>query len=448
MESMTLPTALLALALTLLIGVLLGFFWARAGAGSPAALREENARLSVDLAAAAQAEKHLTQRVDYLENRAETDADVLLALAPLKSQLATVERSVRTMETQRATQYGGLAQALEESNRAQAQLREMTGTLSSALRSTSARGTWGEAQLKRVVEAAGMAPHVTYSEQVTAVLEDATGVARGVRPDMVISLPGGKTVVLDAKAPLGAYLDAQETEGAQQKADLDRHVKAVRAHVDALASKQYWAAFDASPELVLCFIPAESALAAALSQDGQLLDYAAAKNVALVAPVSLLAALKAIAFSWRQESLTDNARELFVLSQQLYERLGTAGNHLATVGRSLTRAVDSYNGLVGSLETRVFVTARKIADLNKAPVQETLFPSPNESAVKPLTSPEFLASSPAPADRPGETPRQGFAPEQVPGQMPDQVPEPYDSWVQGAEPASAVETDEDADWSR
>lgn len=455
---MATSTVLLAVLLALVLGALAGFLWGRAGSGSADALKEKNAQLTADLAASLQAEKHLNARVQSLETKAEADADVLLALAPLKTQLATMERSVRTMESERAHQYGGLAQAIAESNRTQAQLRDLTGTLSTALRSTSARGTWGEAQLKRVVEAAGMAPHVTYSEQTSAGFEDAHGAVRGVRPDMVINLPGGKTIILDAKAPLGAYLDAQESEGPAQKADLDRHAKAVRAHVDALASKQYWAAFDATPELVLCFIPAESALAAALAHDGQLLDYAATKNIALVAPVSLLAALKAIAFSWRQESLTDNARELFVLSQQLYERLGTAGSHLGAMGRSLTRAVDSYNGLVGSLETRVFVTARKIAELNKAPVQESLFPSPNESAVKPLTSPEFLgtasetgttADSGSRSDHPASettADNTGHDPSTPGLDTPD--PESYDSWLDDFLTVQEPEPNEDADWSR
>lgn len=448
---MDLTTLTLAVALSLTLGTAIGFFWGRAGTGSTNALRDKNARLTAELAAATQAEKLLTDRVKSLEARAEADADVLLALAPIKTQLATMEKSVRTMESERAKQYGGLAQAISDSNKTQSQLRDLTGTLSSALRSTSARGTWGEAQLKRVVEAAGMEPHVSYSEQMTSSLEDAQGQLRGIRPDMVINLPGGKTVILDAKAPLGAYLDAQESEGPAQKADLDRHAKAVRAHIDALASKQYWAAFDATPELVLCFIPAESALAAALAHDRHLLDYAASKNIALVAPVSLLAALKAIAFSWRQESLTDNARELFALSQQLYERLGTTGTHLTALGRSLTRAVDSYNGLLGSLETRVFVTARKIAELNKAPVQESLFPTPNESTVKPLTSPEFLGAAPQPqaGSHPSPSHQQPDRDDshtsalQTPSRP---APEPYDSWLDDF--LAAPEEDEDRDWSR
>ncbi|MFW0182486.1 DNA recombination protein RmuC [Rothia sp. CCM 9417] len=414
---MATPTVLLAIILALVLGTLAGFFWGRAGSGSTDALREKNAQLTADLAAAQRAETLLSERVRELQARAEADEDVLLALAPVKTQLATMEKSVRTMETQRAQQYGGLAQALNETNKTSHQLREVTGLLSSALRSTSARGSWGEAQLRRVVEAAGMLRHVTFSEQSTTVATDSRGQERQIRPDMVVHLPGGKTVVLDAKAPLSSYLDAQEAEGPVQAELLGRHAKAVRAHLDALASKQYWAGFGASPELVLCFIPVESALSAALTADAKLLDYAAAKNVALVSPVSLLAALKAISFSWRQDALTDNARELFNLSQQLYERLGTAGSHLAGMGKSLARTVDSYNALVGSLETRVFVTARKMTALSG--VQDAtghLSPTPSEASLKPLTAPEFMTSLPQ------------YHAEST--QRKENIgPEPYDSWT-------------------
>lgn len=388
---MATPTVLLSVLLALLLGGLAGFLWGRAGSGSTNALKEKNAQLTADLAAAQRAETLLTDRVAELTARAEEDDDVLLALAPLKTQLATMEKSVRTMETQRAQQYGGLAEALAESNRTGAQLRETTSALAGALRSSSARGTWGEAQLRRVVEAAGMTRHVDFTEQATATATDARGADRTVRPDMVVHLPGGKAIVCDAKAPLASYLAAQETEDAGEQAGLlAQHARALRSHVDALTAKNYWAGFESSPELVLCFVPAESALSAALTADSGLLDYASAKNVALVSPVSLLAALKAVSFSWRQDALTDNARELFTLATQLYDRLGTAGNHLAGMGRTLTRTVDSYNALVGSLETRVFVTARKMTALSgQGAAPDSLSPAPLDATVKPLTAPEF-----------------------------------------------------------
>lgn len=388
---MSTSTALLAVLLALVLGAVAGYLWGRAGSGSVDSLKEKNARLTADLAAAQRAEALLTDRVQELTVKAEEDEDVLLALAPLKTQLATMEKSVRTMETQRAQQYGGLAEALAETNRTGAQLREATGALAGALRSSSARGTWGEAQLRRIVEAAGMARHIDYLEQATATSTDAKGQDRLIRPDMVINLPGEKTIICDAKAPLAAYLRAQEAEDSDdQKTYLAQHARALRAHVDTLASKNYWSGFHSSPELVLCFVPSESALSAALTADPALLDYAATKNVALVSPVSLLAALKAISFSWRQDALTDNARELFTLATQLYERLGTAGTHLQGMGRALSRSVDSYNALVGSLETRVFVTARKMTALSgHTTPPEAFSPPAADSTVKPLTAPEF-----------------------------------------------------------
>lgn len=387
-------TLVLALALALILGIAVGWFLGRAGAGSSGALQNENSQLRADLAAASQARDLLAERVESLEERSRADADVLQALAPVKLQLATMEKSVRSMETQRAEQFGSVSEALKNSVQTQEQLRDVTSTLSTALRSSSARGTWGEAQLRRVVEAAGMTDHVSFSEQVSATATSGKDKDRVVRPDMVIYLPGNKTIVADSKAPLNSYLRAQDADDDQlKKAELLRHSKAVKSHVDALANKKYWAGFEASPELVLCFIPAESALSAALTADPTLLDYAASKNVALVSPVSLLSSLKAISFSWRQDALTDNARELFVLSKQLYDRLGTAGSHLASMGRMLSRTVDSYNGLVGSLETRVFVTARKIAELDSANLVDDLQTEPISSTVKPLTAVEFLDES-------------------------------------------------------
>lgn len=432
---MGISTVLLICSLTLLLGLAVGWLLGRTSTDTPPhKLLQENSQLKADLAAATQAEKLLTARVKSLETRAETDADVLMALAPIKTQLATMEKSVRTMETQRAQQYGGLTEALTENNRTQHQLRDLTATLSTALRSTSARGTWGEAQLRRVVEAAGMAPHVTYTEQTTATLTDGHGNERTIRPDMTINLPGGKTIILDAKAPLTAYLDAQDApDDTTRNHHLTRHTKAVRTHIDTLASKQYWAAYPATPELILCFIPAESALSAALTHDPTLLDYAATKNIALVSPISLLSSLKAIAFTWKQEALTNNARDLYTLSQQLYERLSTTGTHLTTMGKSLTRAVESYNSLVGSLETRVFVTARKIATLNADTTHHTnLTPTTTDATPKPLTTSEFLTNTPQTTPT---TTSPLFDYENP------TAPEPYDSWTQ-------ENPDDDTDWTR
>ena len=346
-----------------------------------------------DGASARAAAEQLEQRVESLEARAVQDQDVMRALAPLNEQLSSVGRHVNQLERDRAAQFGAVAQALEAARTTDQQLLQATGSLESSLRSTTARGAWGEMQLRRVVEAAGMTRHVDFTEQTVRTTD--AGVQR---PDMVINLPGAQSVVVDAKAPMNSYLDAQavpadgspenETRRAQL---LAAHAKALRSHVSTLGSKKYWSAEESSPELVMCFVPVESALAAALDAEASLLDYAAQQNVALVSPVSLLASLKAVAFSWRQATLTDNARELYRLSRELYDRMGSVGKHLSDMGGSLRRSVEGYNKLVGSMESRVLPSARKIAELDPTVTGAgTLDTTPVDAVPRPLTATEFV----------------------------------------------------------
>lgn len=346
-----------------------------------------------EAAADRSAREQLEQRVDSLEARSVQDKNVMRALAPLNDQLSTVGRHVNQLERDRAQQFGAVAQALEAARTTDRQLLQATGSLESSLRSTTARGAWGEMQLRRVVEAAGMTRHVDFAEQSVRTTDN--GVQR---PDMVINLPGAQSVVVDAKAPMNSYLDAQavpadgspenETRRAQL---LAAHAKALRSHVNTLGTKRYWSAEENSPELVMCFVPIESALAAALDADASLLEYAAQQNVALVSPVSLLASLKAVAFSWRQATLTDNARELYRLSRELYDRMGSVGKHLSDMGGSLRRSVDGYNKLVGSLESRVLPSARKIAELDPtATDSDALETRPVDSVPRPVTATEFV----------------------------------------------------------
>lgn len=386
--------ALLLALLTLLVGVVVGFTVARRTSSAGDGDARAHA-LSVELAQAREACHQLEQRAVASDARGREQLDVLRALGPVQEKLAAVEEHVRVMERERAEQYGGIHEALRDARATSGELQVATSSLAGALRSTSARGTWGEAQLRRVVEAAGMLAHVDFDEQVHAEKVGADGVRVVQRPDMVVALPGGKELVLDAKAPLSSYLEAQEADDdAERAAWLAKHAKAVRAHVDALGGKKYWEGRAESPELVLCFLPAESALAAALTADAGLLDHAASRHVALVSPVSLLAALKAVSFSWRQDSLAENARELFALSQQLYDRLGSTGRSLASMGTALRRTVESYNTMVGSLESRVFVTARRIADLDPTVVpSEQLRPQGLETTPRTLTAVEFLADT-------------------------------------------------------
>lgn len=335
--------------------------------------------------AAADAERRLlaAQNRELGEARAQ-DGSVLRALAPVAEKLTAVQQQVALLERDRVEQYGQLAQQLQEARLSDEQLIRSTHALESALRSNSARGQWGEVQLRRVVEASGMLRHVDFVEQVHSAGHDS-----GVRPDLVVQLPGGKQLVVDAKVPLSSYLEAQEIGAGQdlrpagdsharhtgplsgsdrrnQQALLAAHAKALRAHVDSLSSKKYWDIPGNSPELVICFIPAESILAAALMADAGLLDHALSKNVVLASPSTLLAVLKSVAFTWRQDVLTDSARELFELARQLYDRMGTLGENVTKLGTSLKSSVDRYNAMVGTLEARVLPTARKLNSLEES----------------------------------------------------------------------------------
>ncbi|MEO9247903.1 DNA recombination protein RmuC [Citricoccus nitrophenolicus] len=355
--------------------------------------REELAEAQAALAAAEAESRVLAAERTADRDRAAAESTVLRALAPVGQRLETLQRQVGMLERDRVEQYGQLSEQLKTAAATDTALLVNTRSLVATLKSTSARGHWGEVQLRRVVEAAGMLAHTDFAEQqVLRGDED-----RILRPDLVVRLPGGKALAVDAKAPLAAVLEAEElagdetaeAAGRRRELQLD-HARAVRAHVDALSAKAYWQGLADSPELVVCFLPAESFLAAALESDPGLLDHAFSKNVALVAPVSLLAALKSVAYSWRQESLTDNARELFEASQQLYQRLGTLGGHVTKLGGSLKSAVEKYNAMVGTLESRVLPSARRIGELDPSHGDRLTPISPVESTPRVLSATELL----------------------------------------------------------
>ena len=350
------------------------------------------AALNADFAAADAERRLLSSQNHALAAQQGSNSNVLAALGPVAEKLNAVQRQVSLLERDRVEQYGQLAEQLREARDADAKLLATTSSLASALRSNSARGKWGEVQLRRVVEAAGMLAHVDFNEQVHTVTDDGVH-----RPDMVVRLPGGKELVLDAKVPLTAFLNAHDADsmddggapGSAAAHHLARHAKAVKAHIDALAGKQYWTSALNSPELVICFVPVESILSSALMADPELLDYAMGRNVVLASPVSLMAILKAVAFSWRQDVLTESAKELFELSAQLYSRLGTMGEAVSAVGVSLKTSVDRYNKLVGTLEARVLPTARRLNALDPQTLQS---PAQVESTPRTLTAPEFDAA--------------------------------------------------------
>lgn len=382
MDAFALILALLMLLLGAFAGAAATYFSLRRNSHAlEADFDQVSSRLSEVTAqfAAADAERRLLAAQNRELGEARTqDGSVLRALAPVAEKLSAVQQQVALLERDRVEQYGQLAQQLQEARLSDEQLIRSTHALESALRSNSARGQWGEVQLRRVVEAAGMLRHVDFVEQVHSAAHDSA-----VRPDLVVQLPGEKQLVVDAKVPLSSYLEAQElgavdpragqpsgsesaADGRNRQALLAAHAKALRAHVDALGTKKYWDIPGNSPELVVCFIPAESILAAALTADAGLLDYALSRNVVLASPSTLLAVLKSVAFTWRQDVLTDNARELFELARQLYDRMGTLGENVSKLGSSLKTSVDRYNAMVGTLEARVLPTARKLNTLEES----------------------------------------------------------------------------------
>ncbi|TQJ31702.1 DNA recombination protein RmuC [Microbacterium sp. SLBN-146] len=326
------------------------------------------------------------------EERERREQAVLRALGPVQETLHTMQSKVDDLERDRHAQFGALAEQLRRAHETDEVLRTTTESLAGALRSGSTRGVWGETQLKRVVEAAGLTRHVDFDLQATVSSDAGDG-----RPDMVIRLPGDKAIAVDAKVPLDAYLEASAisstaggSEAARRSALLVKHVKAVRAHVDALAKKEYWAGLSSSPEFVVCFVPSESLLAAALEEDPALLDHAFSKRVALASPVNLWAVLKTVAYTWTQQDVSAEARTLFDLGTQLYDRLGGLAGHADDLRRALERTVDSYNRLVGSLESRVLVSARRFPGIDETKLDSISAPATIDSSPRRMTAPELL----------------------------------------------------------
>jgi DNA recombination protein RmuC len=280
-------------------------------------------------------------------------------LAPLGETLTRYEHGIARMEAERQGAYASLNERVAALHQGHERLAKETRNLVTALRSPHTRGRWGEMTLRRAVEAAGMLEHCDFEEQKTVAGDDGY-----VRPDMVVHLPGGGDVVIDSKVPLEAFLQFNEAEDDDaRRTFLERHAKQLRTHIDQLAKKEYWRQFERSPEFVVAFIPGESLLAAALDADPSLQDHALDKRVVLATPNTLVAALRTIALSWQQETLAENAREVKQLGAELYERLRTWTGHMQTLQRSLSSSVDAYNKAVGSLESRVLVTARKFPSL-------------------------------------------------------------------------------------
>jgi DNA recombination protein RmuC len=339
----------------LAIGLALGWLYATSRSAG------EIARLDATLRAARDGEQRLGQSLRALSADAARDQQIALGhlIAPLTDTLARYEHRVLEMERDRVDAYAELRTELRAVAGTSSDLRNETSHLVAALRAPQVRGRWGEHQLRRIVEAAGMLEHCDFDEQATAQTD-----AGAIRPDLVVKLSGGRHVVVDAKAPFEAYLAAMEARDDRSRDScLRQHAKALRAHIDGLSAKAYWTGFASTPEFVVLFVPADPFLDAALQHDPTLLEHAFGRDVVLATPATLVALLRTVAYAWRQEALTANALAVHTLGRDLYARLSTMGDHLTRLGASLGGAVTAYNRAVGSLESRVLVSARKLADL-------------------------------------------------------------------------------------
>ena len=375
------------------IGYVLGH---SSGLGSAPGMAQELARLQAGEAAASARAERLEEENNALIDRARSDQEMLRTFAPLAHQLETMDRRVQGLHEVQIAQRAELHEQMTSVGRTQEDLARETSALRTALTSTSARGTWGEVELRRIVEAAGMLPHVDFSiQQSTGQISE---VGSSSRPDLTIHLPGGSHLAVDAKVPLTAILKAQEVDGhdhvsiARRSALLDDHAKALRGHINALAKRNYPADFPGSPQITVMFLPAESLLSEALNADATLLEDSLRLGVTPTSPSSLLALLRAISTVWSSTQVTEEAQEIVALGRTLVERLGVVAGHLDSLGNSLRSSVKNYNKVVGSLESRVLVTARDFESLD-VPLKNTHAIGTDEAQVRHIMAAELLDES-------------------------------------------------------
>ena len=377
MDTTTFVIALLAAAAGLSLGVLIGQLLATR---RQADLRTELRALSAS--AVADSSQQVFAMADASFKATETVvAPVQQSLTALAARLESLERHGESWQAQLREQVQSVRLGGDE-------LRAQTRALADALRRPQVRGHWGEMQLRRSLELAGLTRHCTFEEQVSV-----DSPAGQLRPDVVVTMAGGRAIVIDSKTPLDAFLSAGAAASTEEQlGHLRRHAGHVRHHMESLAAKSYWKQFESSPEFVVMFLPGEAIFAQALDSDPGLIDDAARRNVMIATPTTLIAMLKTIGYAWSQEAVADNAREIHRSSTELYDRLCTAGAHLDKVGRSLAGAVSSYNSYVGSLETRVLVSARRLHDLGVG-CEEAPAAHPLDEGPRPISAPELVAEA-------------------------------------------------------
>ena len=372
-DMMDLTSFLIGALVGLAIGLALWIAERRASAARIVSVDEAQARLRDAFAAlSADALQRNNQmfldlastKLGEFQTQAQTDLDARRkaideTLKPVQESLARVDTQIREVEKARAGAYGALTSQVETLALGQKSLQTTTGQLAQALRSPNVRGLWGEMQLRRVIEAAGMLEHCDFDEKLSVMTE-----AGRRTPDVIVHLPGGRQIVIDAKVPIDAFMKAIDAEdNAIREQFLKEHTRQLKTHMESLGKKAYWEQFQPTPQFVFMFLPGETLLGAALEHEPALLEFGMKNNVIPATPFTLIALLRAVAYGWQQERLAENAEEISRLGRELYERIGAVARHLQNIGRNLKEAMDAFNKAVGSIETRLLVTARRLKDL-------------------------------------------------------------------------------------